>query len=105
MFEIDRTDKINIPEVPITFICGKEAIEHFGIFEPKYGFTVYLIHQSELGGWDALPKFPKSNNIIAYCIPGGSTFATFIKAFTEMVEINKIDFKPLKFINLKGKSV
>jgi len=102
MIEVDCTDKINIPELPISFICGKEAIEHFGIYEPEYGFTVYLILQSEIGNW--MPFFPKSNNIIAYCIPSGNTFASFIKAFTEMIEINKIDFKPLKFINLKDKN-
>ena len=98
--EVNCTAKIITPPSPISFICGKEAIEHFGIYEPEYGFVIYLIHQDEIGDW--MPKFPESNTICAYCVPDGNTFTVFIKALTENIERNILELPPLKVIKLKG---
>jgi len=98
--EVNCTDKIKIPPWPVSFICGKEAIEHFGIYAPKYGVVVYLIHQDEIGDW--LPTFPESNTICAYCVPDGNTFADFIESFTENIGYGISELKPYKFIKLEG---
>lgn len=98
--EIDCTSHIEKKDYPISFICGKEAIEHFGIFEPEYGIIVYLMHEKEIKNKEWIPKFPKSYHIAVYCLPDDIAFNQFIKE--TLSNLKPIELPPFKFLKLKG---
>jgi len=61
--KIDKKNHLINFDWPISFICGREMIELFGVREPlNTGLVIYLFHNSEFGDGKWIPNFkPKKS--------------------------------------------
>jgi len=92
-------------DFPITFICGKEMIELFGVKEPIRGMVVYLFHSSEIRehGTDWIPDLSNSyGRLQQFCLTGSLSYADYIEEFLKLTKIEPgrtWELKKLKSIN------
>lgn len=86
----------------ISFICGREAIEHFGVFEPEYGMVIYLILQNEIGDGLWIPDFNNIYRSHMVIVNEGLEYKDMIKLILDRLDHNNIDFSDIKTIKLEG---
>ena len=102
--EVKEYAEIKFTYYPISFICGREMIEAFGIHEPKKGCVIYLLHQSEIGDGKWMPEFiVKEYRLHAFCLPDEVLFKDCIKKLLDNIQDtdNELSYD-FKTINLKG---
>ena len=90
-------------DYPISFICGREMIEAFGIHEPKKGCVIYLLHQSEIEDGEWMVFESDRYRLHAFYLPDDIPFKEFIKKFLDNTQTDDYEFSGgLKSIKLEG---